>query len=136
MLFVDQHQIRNYSLYLIVRSVRGRLQTILEKLTSFWGGGGGGFRLVTFSDVLTKKHGGRTPTTFDINDVMGGGGGGGVIMKRQNDVIFSKIVRRRPLRPPKITCGRILKRLVHLACFTNVPVVSYSTHPGKFKFVP
>ena len=29
-------------------------------------------------------------------------------------------------RPPKITCGGILKRLVHLACFTNVPVVSYT----------
>ena len=29
-------------------------------------------------------------------------------------------------RPLKITCGHILKRLVHLACFTNVPVVSYA----------
>ena len=38
------------------------------------GGGGGGFRLITFSGV-------RTPTTFDINDVMRGEGGG-VIMKR------------------------------------------------------
>ena len=36
------------------------------------GGGGGGFRLVMFSDVLTKK----IPTTFDINDVMGELGGG------------------------------------------------------------
>ena len=26
----------------------------------------------------------------------------------------------------KITCGHILKRLVHMACFTNVPVVSYA----------
>ena len=57
------------------------------------GGGGGGFRLVTFSDVLTKKNGSRTPTTFDINEVMRVG----VIMKRQNDVIFSKIVWRCPL---------------------------------------
>ena len=32
---------------------------------------------MTFSDVLTRKNGGRTPTTFDINDVIGGGGGGG-----------------------------------------------------------
>ena len=56
---------------------------------------------MTLSDVLTKKKkvGGRTPTTFDINDVMReGGGGGGVIMKRQNDVNFCKIVWRRPLR--------------------------------------
>ena len=28
--------------------------------------------------------------------------------------------------PVKITCGHIMKRLVHLACFTNVPVVSYA----------
>ena len=26
----------------------------------------------------------------------------------------------------KITCGHILKRLVHLVFFTNVPVVSYA----------
>ena len=32
---------------------------------------------MTFSDVLTIKNGGRTPTTFDINDVMRGKGGGG-----------------------------------------------------------
>ena len=38
---------------------------------------------MTLSDVLTKKNGGRTPTTFDINDVWGGGGGG-FIIKRQN----------------------------------------------------
>ena len=42
---------------------------------------------MTLSDVLTKKNGVQTPTTFDINDVMRGGGGGGFIMKRQNDVI-------------------------------------------------
>ena len=55
------------------------------------GGGGGGVRLVTFSDVLNKTCV-RTPTTFDINDVMrgGGGGGGGIIMKSHNDVIFFK----------------------------------------------
>ena len=56
---------------------------------------------MTFSDVLTKNNGIRTPTTFDINDVMmgggGGGGGGGGIMKHQNDVIFSKTVWRRSL---------------------------------------
>ena len=38
---------------------------------------------------------------FHINEIMRGGGGGGgggrVIMKSQNDVIFSKIVWRRPL---------------------------------------
>ena len=32
---------------------------------------------MTLSDVLTKENGGRTPTTFNINDVMRGGGGGG-----------------------------------------------------------
>ena len=48
---------------------------------------------MALSDVLTKQNGGRTPTTFDINDVMRGEG---VIMKRQNDVNFSKIVWRRP----------------------------------------
>ena len=49
---------------------------------------GGGFRLVTFSDVLTT-----VPGLPHINDVMRLG----VIMKRHNDVIFSKIVWRRPL---------------------------------------
>ena len=33
--------------------------------------------ILTFSDVLTKKDGVRTPITFDMNDVMRGGGGGG-----------------------------------------------------------
>ena len=32
---------------------------------------------MTFSDVLNKKNGIRTPITFDINDVMRGGAGGG-----------------------------------------------------------
>ena len=51
------------------------------------------------ADVLNKKKGIRTPTTFDINDVMGGGGGGGgvFIMKHHNHVIFSKKIWRRPL---------------------------------------
>ena len=61
----------------------------------------GGVQARDVIQCTDQKNGGRTPTTFDINDVMrsgGGGGGGGVIMKRQNDVNFSKIVWRRPLR--------------------------------------
>ena len=62
---------------------------------------------MTFSDVLTKINGVRTPTTFDINDVMRGGGG--VIMKRHN-VIFSKIVWRRPAPLDKNGGGRRFQR--------------------------
>ena len=52
------------------------------------------FRLVTLSDVLTKKNGGRPPTTFDIqsvdiNDVMRG-----CIMKRQKFRGGSRIFER------------------------------------------
>ena len=49
---------------------------------------------MAFSDVLNKKM----ASILDINDVMmeGRGGGGGVVMKRHNDVIFFKIVWRRP----------------------------------------
>ena len=49
---------------------------------------------MTFSDVLNKKNGVRTPTTLYINGVMsGGGGGGGGVMKRHNDVLI--VWRRR-----------------------------------------
>ena len=64
------------------------------------GGGGGGVQARDVIRCTDQKNGGRTPATFDINDVMRGGGGwgvGGVIMKRQNDVNFSEIVWRRPL---------------------------------------
>ena len=48
---------------------------------------------MTFSDYTELKNGFRIPTTLDNNDVMRG-----VMMKRHNDVIFSKIVWRCPLR--------------------------------------
>ena len=66
-------------------------------------GGGGGVQARYVFRCTDQKNGVRSPTTFDINDVMrggggGGGGGGGVIMKRHNDVI---LVWRRPLNKEK-----------------------------------
>ena len=77
------------------------------------GGGGGRGQACEFFRWEQKKNGVRTPTTFDINDIMRGGGEGGT-MKRYNDVIFSKIVWRRPLiqrTVPKVNV--LVKRAFH-----------------------
>ena len=37
-----------------------------------------------------------------------------------------QLIARSSNRHLKITCGRILKRLEHLACFANVRIVSYT----------
>ena len=58
------------------------------------GGGGGGVQARAVFQCTDQKNGVRTPTTFDINDVMGGGGGGGG--GYNETFIFSKIVWRRP----------------------------------------
>ena len=42
--------------------------------------GAGGFQARDVIRCTDQKNGGRTPTTFDINDVMRGWGGGGVII--------------------------------------------------------